>query len=99
MFKLISFVLSFSAILNAKNCPPSITTASGSIAPGEICSGSLIFEENFDTLNRNVWQPEVTFGGGGVSEPKQSSISSFFGRKISFLFFEIIIERGISMVR
>ena len=78
MFKVISVFLSFSAFLNAENCPPSITMASGSVAPDEICSGSLIFEENFDTLNRNVWQPEVTLGGGGVSERIQSLISSIF---------------------
>lgn len=85
MFKVLSVILSLSAFLKAENCAPSITTASGSVAPGEICSGSLIFEENFDTLNREVWRAEVTLGGGGVSERIQSSISSIFAQNFLFV--------------
>lgn len=53
--------------LNAEECKPSITTASGSKAPQKICSGQLIFDDSFDKLDKNVWKPEVTFHGGGVS--------------------------------
>lgn len=48
-------------------CGPSITSASGSAA-SNICSGSLIFVENFNRLDKNKWQPEVTLSGGSVSE-------------------------------
>lgn len=53
--------------LNAEECKPSITTASGLKAPQQICSGQLIFEENFDKLDKKTWIPEVTLWGGGVS--------------------------------
>lgn len=52
---------------NAQNCKPSITTASGSNAPAEICSGDLILDETFDDLDKDLWKPEVNFWGGGVS--------------------------------
>lgn len=32
-----------------------------------ICSGQLIFEDNFRRLDRTVWQHENSLGGGGVS--------------------------------
>ncbi|KAJ8930603.1 hypothetical protein NQ314_016573 [Rhamnusium bicolor] len=45
---------------------PSVTTVSGNQVPsGKICSGDLIFEDNFDELNLKKWQHEVTLGGGG----------------------------------
>lgn len=45
---------------------PSVTTSSGSHArAGPYCSGDLIFEDNFDTFNHDVWQHESTLGGGG----------------------------------
>lgn len=53
--------------LNAEECKPSITTASGLNAPDKICSGQLIFEENFEKLDKKKWVPEVTLWGGGVS--------------------------------
>lgn len=52
---------------SSSGCKPSITTASGFVVSGEICAGNLIFEENFDRLDKYKWRPEVTFGGGGVS--------------------------------
>lgn len=61
MFELIIVMLSITALSIATDCEPSITTASGWAAPIKICSGQLIFEENFDTLNKNKWKPEVTF--------------------------------------
>lgn len=49
------------------SCEPSITSVSGSsVSP--VCSGNLIFEENFDRLDKNKWHPEVTISGGSVSE-------------------------------
>lgn len=60
-------ILSILIPLNAEDCKPSITTASGSFAPQKICSGQLIFDENFDKLDKQKWKPEVTFLGGGVS--------------------------------
>lgn len=56
-----------SAFSIAGGCTPSITTASGFSAPQQICSGNLIFEENFDSLDKNKWKPQVSFWGGGVS--------------------------------
>lgn len=56
-----------------RTCEISETTASGKYAPkGEICSGQLIFEENFDRLDRDLWEHELTLGGGGVSIPSLS---------------------------
>lgn len=52
---------------NSSNCKTSITTVSGSAAL-PVCSGYLIFEENFDQLDKSKWQPEVTLSGGGVSK-------------------------------
>lgn len=52
---------------NADECKPSITTASGSSAPQQICAGKIIFDENFDTLDKQKWKPLVTFWDGGVS--------------------------------
>lgn len=44
------------------------TTSSGSAAPhGPFCSGDLIFEDNFDTFNHEVWHHENTLAGSGVS--------------------------------
>lgn len=68
MLIIIVVVLSCSAFACAGNCTPSITTASGSAArSGPICSGDLIFVENFDNLDKKIWEPEVTLWGGGVS--------------------------------
>ncbi|XP_055322093.1 beta-1,3-glucan-binding protein-like [Sitodiplosis mosellana] len=54
---------------SSSGCKPTITTASGEFAvSGEICAGNLIFEENFETLDKRKWQPEVTFWGGGNGE-------------------------------
>lgn len=45
----------------------SLTTTTGSKAKvGPFCSGDLIFEEKFDTLDNTLWVPEVTMNGGGV---------------------------------
>lgn len=68
MFKSVLVLLSISAISFADDCKSSITTASGWAAPKTICAGQLIFEENFDSLDKTKWKPEVSFWGGGVSK-------------------------------
>jgi hypothetical protein len=49
-------------------CNPSVTTVKGSHAPSTVCSGNLIFEENFDNLDLGKWRHEVTMAGGGNYE-------------------------------
>ncbi|XP_029720849.1 beta-1,3-glucan-binding protein [Aedes albopictus] len=57
------------AIELISGCKQSPTTASGFKAPkGRICSGQLIFEDNFRRLDRTVWQHENSLGGGGNNE-------------------------------
>nr|AFR46662.1 gram-negative bacteria binding protein [Parcoblatta sp. PS] len=46
-------------------CNPSVTTAVGSRAPQQICSGDLIFNEEFDTFDLETWNHEKTATGGG----------------------------------
>lgn len=53
------------SLANAQCAAPSLTTASGTHAPGEICAGQLLFEDNFDTLDQAKWRHEMTLGGGG----------------------------------
>ena len=67
MLRNLFVVLSIIVVCNADDCKPSITTASGSSAPQQICSGQLIFDENFDSLNKEIWRPLSTFSDGGVS--------------------------------
>ncbi|XP_041787224.1 beta-1,3-glucan-binding protein-like [Anopheles merus] len=44
----------------------SVTTASGTLVKrSAFCPGDLIFEDNFDRLDLERWQHEVTLGGGG----------------------------------
>lgn len=53
-------------VQGSTGCTVSQTTVSGSAAPtGTICSGDLIFEDTFDTLDHKKWQHENTLGGGG----------------------------------
>ena len=51
----------------AAQCQPSVTTAVGTKAPATICSGDLIFNDDFDTFDLSTWNHEKTAGGGGVS--------------------------------
>lgn len=46
----------------------SITTASGTKAPvaARYCKGDVIFEENFNELNEEIWKHEETLSGGPV---------------------------------
>jgi len=45
-------------------CQPSVTVASGTKAPAQICSGDLIFEDNFDHFDLKTWQHEINLAGG-----------------------------------
>lgn len=67
MYRIVCVLLSIFAIAFTEDCKPTITTASGNAQTGKLCSGNLIFEENFNTLDKTKWKPEVTFWGGGVS--------------------------------
>ncbi|XP_055322082.1 beta-1,3-glucan-binding protein-like [Sitodiplosis mosellana] len=58
----------YQTFIKPNNCKPSITTANGFAAERDICSGGLIFEENFDKLDKLVWRSDVTLGGGGNGE-------------------------------
>lgn len=50
-------------------CRLSQTTVSGKFAPkGDLCSGQLLLDENFNDFNRDLWEHEITLGGGGVSK-------------------------------
>lgn len=53
-------------------CEPSLTTISGqhgTIAPGtQLCSGDLIFEDNFDFLDFEAWEHEITMASGSSWE-------------------------------
>jgi len=44
---------------------PSITTSIWRGVRKTHESGELIFEDNFDTLDFNMWQHEITMAGGG----------------------------------
>lgn len=53
-------------------CEPSLTTISGlhgTTAPGTpLCSGDLVFEDNFDLLDFETWEHEITMASGSVSD-------------------------------
>lgn len=51
----------------ASACSPSVTTVSGTHAPVTVCSGALIFSDDFDEFDLEKWQHENTLAGGGVS--------------------------------
>nr|XP_023029642.1 beta-1,3-glucan-binding protein-like [Leptinotarsa decemlineata] len=59
-----AFLSSFS-INFCKGCDKSITTVSGTHAPKQLCSGDLIFEDDFEELDLRKWQHVQTLGGGG----------------------------------
>lgn len=53
------------AACSAQVCNPTVTTASGTHAPSNFCSGDLIFEDNFNTLDQSRWKHEISLAGGG----------------------------------
>ena len=65
-FKMFFKVFLLSTLITTLNgCKWSPTTVSGSKRPGNICSGQLIFEDNFDSFDLSKWQHEETLAGGG----------------------------------
>jgi hypothetical protein len=65
---MISLLLLLCAAAHATSlCVSSITTASGSKAPASICSGDLVFKEEFEAFDFQTWSHEKTAAGGGVS--------------------------------
>ncbi|CAH1155649.1 unnamed protein product [Phaedon cochleariae] len=69
VFFLLIFFLSDAHSSNENMCIESITTVSGTFAPkGVICSGSLIFEDDFEVFDFKKWQHVKTLGGGGNSQ-------------------------------
>ncbi|XP_049958309.1 beta-1,3-glucan-binding protein-like [Schistocerca serialis cubense] len=49
-------------------CTASQTTASGTKSPATICSGDMIFADDFEDFDLSVWQHEITMSGGGNGE-------------------------------
>lgn len=61
-----SIILLICATVNLTlGCTPSVTTVSGTSAPASFCSGDLLFEDNFDSLDQSKWKHENTLAGGG----------------------------------
>lgn len=59
------------------SCERSITTASGTRAPKEICIGDLIFEENFNDFDLKTWEHRLENGG------IENTFSSFVNNRSS----------------
>ncbi len=66
-FFIILAIISWANIAHSANitCTPSVTTVSGTHAPAQVCSGELIFEDNFDFLDTSRWKHEISLAGGG----------------------------------
>lgn len=67
MLHRITCLLLFSVVYSQDDCEKTPTTVSGTFAPKRICSGNLIFEDDFDEFDLKKWQHENTLAGGGVS--------------------------------
>ncbi|XP_018331866.1 beta-1,3-glucan-binding protein-like [Agrilus planipennis] len=48
-----------------ESCSKSVTRVGGSCSSCTICSGDVVFEDNFDTFQLSKWEHEVTLSGGG----------------------------------
>lgn len=58
-FGLIVTLLAISVKNTVADCQPTITSVEGRIAPDcPLCSGQLIFDEEFEDLDTNVWKHE-----------------------------------------
>lgn len=68
------------------DCKPSPTTVSGSAAPsGVLCKNQLIFEENFNTFDTNIWHHEQQIFGADVSARGfGKSIITIFNKSLSY---------------
>lgn len=62
--KLLILVILYFTAASAQECVPSVTTVSGRAAASEVCSGELVFEDNFDTLDLTKWSQDVNLWGG-----------------------------------
>lgn len=72
----------------SSDCEISPTRATGPYAPaGPYCSGQLIFEEEFDDLNSNLWQPELSLAGGHVSSFYLIKIFGFEEKDTKYIFY------------
>jgi hypothetical protein len=68
LFKVLSVLLATTFGATNEDCKWSPTTVSGSKKPTTVCSGQLIFEDNFDSFDQTKWQHRVTLSGGRISE-------------------------------
>lgn len=57
-------LLSLAISVNSQ-CNPTVTTAGGPLAPPTVCSGQLLFEDTFETLDTTKWRHDRTLAGGG----------------------------------
>lgn len=86
--------------ITAQDCTASETTASGRYAPtGTICSGDLIFEDNFDEFNLRKWEHEKTLAGGGVRRnmkifQKKKQINEFLFRSFPELGIPVVHKQS-----
>lgn len=62
------FIISAVFLLIQQTSACTVTTASGSHAPGSFCSGDIIFEDHFDGLDLSKWKHEVSMFGGYNNE-------------------------------
>lgn len=60
---LLSVILAITG--SSDECNTTVTTASGTRAPKNICSGDLIFNEEFNKFDFHTWSHEKTLTGGG----------------------------------
>lgn len=65
MAKLIVVTLVFSALIGSIFADLSVTTSVQNGVRKSHESGELIFEDNFDTLDFDKWEHEITMSGGG----------------------------------
>ena len=64
-FGMFLIVGAFCFISFASSCLHSPTEISGTKSSVKICSGKLLFEDNFDRLDETKWKHEKTLAGGG----------------------------------
>ena len=68
---LLAFISTFAVLMVwiycSKPCRTSVTTVAGFAAPHIVCSGDLLFEENFNHLDRYKWNEAVAFSEQSVS--------------------------------
>lgn len=68
---LLAFISTFAVLMVwifcSKTCRTSVTTVAGSAAPHIVCSGDLLFEENFNHLDGYKWNKAVAFSKESVS--------------------------------